>query len=111
MRGALSAEPLGLRGPGARHDRPPAAHMESQPDLECGGARQHRFVIGGGTYLSHGDRRLLFGLGDDARPRADVTVTWPDGSVSRWHGLAAGRYHRLERDDPAVVMERRAASR
>jgi hypothetical protein len=85
--------------------------MESQPDLECGGARQHRFVIGGGTYLSHGDRRLLFGLGDDARPRADVTVTWPDGSVSRWHGLAAGRYHRLERDDPAAVMERRAASR
>ena len=91
---------------GARRDRV-GAHV----DLECGGRHQHRFVIGGGTYLSHGDRRLLFGLGDDARTTADVTVTWPDGSVSRWHGLAAGRYHRLERDDPAAVMEDRAASR
>jgi len=90
----------------ARRDR-----VGTHVDLECGGTRQHRFVIGGGTYLSHGDRRLLFGLGDDARTRADVTVTWPDGSVSRWQGLAAGRYHRLERDDPAAVMERRAASR
>lgn len=91
---------------GARRDR-----VGTSVEVECGGTRQHRFVIGGGTYLSHGDRRLLFGLGDDVRARADVTVTWPDGSVDHWQGLAAGRYHRLERDERAAVMEDRAESR
>ncbi len=61
--------------------------------LEVGGQRLARFVKGGGSYASSGDRRLIFGLGTGKPGR--LTVTWPDGSEERFDGLAAGRYHRI----------------
>jgi hypothetical protein len=61
--------------------------------LEAGGRRQTRFAKGGGSYLSSGDRRLLFGLGEEKGGR--VTVTWPDGSEQHFDGLAVDRYHRI----------------
>jgi len=64
--------------------------------LTCAGATHHRFVVGGGTYLSHSDRRLVFGLGRHPAGPVGVVVTWPDGSVDRWAGLPPGRYHRLD---------------
>jgi len=67
-------------------------------ELRYAGARQHRFLIGGGTYLSHGDRRLVFGLGPRASAEtASLQVAWPDGTIDRWDGLEPGRYHRLAR--------------
>lgn len=35
-----------------------------------------------------------FGLGAAGAP-SDVSVTWPDGRVDTWRGLAPGRYHTL----------------
>jgi hypothetical protein len=65
--------------------------------LEAGGRRQTRFARGGGSYLSSGDRRLLFGLG--AAEKVDrLTVVWPSGrSQQHWDGgrLAVDHYHRL----------------
>jgi enediyne biosynthesis protein E4 len=61
--------------------------------LEVDGKRQTRFAKGGGSYLSSGDRRFVFGLGT-AKP-GRLTVTWPDGSEQRIDGLAEGRYHRI----------------
>jgi hypothetical protein len=53
-----------------------------------------------GSYASANDPRVLFGLG---RPRDDspqaVRVTWPDGAVEEWTGLAVGRYHTLRRGE------------
>jgi hypothetical protein len=64
--------------------------------VEAGGRRQSRFAQGGGSYLSAGDRRFLFGLG--AAKKIDrLTVYWPSGKTQAYDGgrLAAGRYHRL----------------
>jgi hypothetical protein len=47
-----------------------------------------------GSYLSAGDPRILFGLGSRHEPVL-VNVTWPDGSIEEWKGLAVDRYHTL----------------
>jgi hypothetical protein len=63
--------------------------------LEAGGVTQKRFAVGGGSYLSSGDRRLVFGLGAYAGP-VTVRVTWPwGGGTQEFAGLEVGRYHRL----------------
>src|SRR5262249_5834517 len=68
--------------------------------LEAGGRRQTRFAKGGGSYLSSGDRRLLFGLGTAERIDR-LTVVWPSGQTRQWDGdwLAADRYHRLAEEE------------
>jgi enediyne biosynthesis protein E4 len=53
-----------------------------------------RRVATDGSYLSAGDPRILFGLGVKHDPIA-VRVTWPDGHVEEWKGLAPDRYHTL----------------
>jgi hypothetical protein len=67
-------------------------------ELRYAGTTQHRFLVGGGTYLSHGDRRLVFGLGPRVSAEtASLRVAWPDGTIDRRDGLEPGRYHRLAR--------------
>jgi hypothetical protein len=60
---------------------------------EVDGQRQTRFVKGGCSYASSGDRRLLFGLGKGTTGR--LIVTWPDGTEQKFDGLAVDRYYRL----------------
>jgi hypothetical protein len=64
--------------------------------LEAGGVRQTRFAQGGGSYLSSGDRRHLFGLGTAAKVDR-LTVHWPSGQSQQVDGatLRVDRYHRL----------------
>ncbi len=58
------------------------------------GEKLVRAVKGGGSYLSSGDRRTLFGLGP--RTKIDrLTVRWPSGKSQSWEGLAADRYWTL----------------
>jgi enediyne biosynthesis protein E4 len=61
--------------------------------LEVSGQRLARFVRGGGSYASSGDRRLLFGLGTATAGK--LTVTWPDGSSREFENLEIDRYHRI----------------
>jgi hypothetical protein len=63
--------------------------------LEVGGRRLTRFAQGGGSYLSSGDRRHVFGLGPADRV-GRLTVAWPWGREEHWDGLAVDRYWRLE---------------
>ncbi len=44
-----------------------------------GAQTETRFVIGGGSYLSHCDRRLLFHWGIDEVAATTITVHWPSG--------------------------------
>jgi hypothetical protein len=67
--------------------------------VESGGRRLTRFAKGGGSYLSSGDRRLLFGLGP-ADTVESVTVTWPSGQEQSWDGLTIDRYWRLQEGTP-----------
>jgi hypothetical protein len=60
--------------------------------LEQEGPRQVAEVRSGGSYLSHNDMRVRFGLGrrTTAPP---VTVRWPDGAVERFEGLPPNAIH------------------
>jgi RNA polymerase sigma factor (sigma-70 family) len=53
--------------------------------VEIGDRVLPRFVKGGGSYLSSGDRRLLFGL-DNANAIKSVRVVWPSGLTQEWSG-------------------------
>src|SRR5207253_11030173 len=80
---------LGVRLEGKDH----GCAVGARAVWEAGGQRQTRFVKGGGSYASSGDRRLLFGL--DAETAGRLTVTWPDGTEQRFDGLPVDRYYRL----------------
>jgi hypothetical protein len=53
-----------------------------------------RFARGGGSYLSSGDRRLVFGMSRESKP-GRLSVTWPDGTRQHFDGLAADRYYQI----------------
>jgi tetratricopeptide (TPR) repeat protein len=55
---------------------------------------QMRFVCGGGSYLSAGDRRLTFGLGEYEQAVV-VTVFWPSGRRQSYKPLAPRNAWRL----------------
>jgi hypothetical protein len=63
-------------------------------ELEVGKRTLTRFTKGGGSYASSGDRRMLFGLGEETKP-GRLTVTWPDGTKQQVGGLECDRYHRI----------------
>jgi hypothetical protein len=86
---------LGVRLVG-RNNRPVAGATVT---LEVGGVVRTRFARGGGSYLSSGDRRLLFGLGA-AREVGRLTVRWPWGSTEHWGHLKADRYWEVREGQP-----------
>jgi RNA polymerase sigma factor (sigma-70 family) len=88
---------LGIELAGAKHRDVTGARVV----LERDGAVQTRFAKGGGSYLSSGDRRLLFGLGKSDKT-CDVRVFWPSGKEQRWQGLAIDRYWRLTEGQEAA---------
>lgn len=83
---------LGVELAGTEHRDCTGARLK----LEVGGRTLTRFAKAGGSYLSAGDRRQLFGLGP-AEQIGRLTVEWPSGEprVQHWEGLAVNRYWRL----------------
>jgi enediyne biosynthesis protein E4 len=74
----------------------------SRIQVEAGGRKLTRFVVGGGSYLSASDPRHLFGLaGADRIDR--VTVEWSWGESQSWDGkgLRVDRYWRLTEGEKA----------
>ncbi len=69
--------------------------------LEVGGRTLTRFARSGGSYLSSGDPRHLFGLGADDRV-GRLTVVWPGGEEQHWDGLAVDHYWRLTAGETAA---------
>jgi len=53
-----------------------------------------RFLTGGDSYLSSGDRRLLFGLGPTVKV-GRLTVFCPTGRTQSWEGLGTDCYRRV----------------
>lgn len=60
--------------------------------IDAGGRRQIAEVRSGGSYLSHNDMRVHFGLGHDQRVER-VVVRWPSGHVETIAALAADRFY------------------
>jgi hypothetical protein len=59
-----------------------------------------RFAKGGGSYLSAGDTRLLFGLGSAERV-GRVTVKWSWGQTQSWENLEPDAYWELREGQAA----------
>jgi hypothetical protein len=91
---------LQLVGDGAKSNR---NAIGARVEVEAGGLRQVRFVVGGGSYLSASDRRVLVGLGP-AEKADRVAVVWPSGRRQEFRDLPGRRGYRLvEGEGPAEV--------
>jgi hypothetical protein len=70
--------------------------------LRQAGRVQLRHVHAGDSYLSAGDRRLVFALPGDAEP-AELTIRWPSGETSHPTGLPSGRYVTVDEESGAPL--------
>jgi hypothetical protein len=82
---------LELIGDGKKSNR---NAIGARVEVEAGGHKQVRFVVGGGSYLSASERRLLIGLGEQTRAER-VTVVWPSGRRQEFRDLEGRRGWRL----------------
>jgi hypothetical protein len=90
---------LELLGDGVKSNR---NAVGARVEIEAGGVRQVRWIVGGGSYLSASERRLLFGLGK-ATKAEKVTVTWPSGRKQEYRDLVGRKgYHLSEGKDAAT---------
>jgi hypothetical protein len=60
--------------------------------IEAGKKRQTTFVRGDGSYMSHSDTRVHFGLAEAARVDR-LEIRWPSGVVETVSGLTADRFY------------------
>lgn len=89
---------IGLRLAGTKSNRD---GIGARVTLSAGGMRQTREVRSGGSYLSHNDFRLHFGLGRAEKIEA-VKVRWPSGLAETFPALEAGKYHTLQEGEGAA---------
>ena len=71
--------------------------------VEADGKRWTRFVVGGGSYLSAHDRRIVFGLGSADRIER-LTIVWSHGQSEEWAGkdLAVDKYWRVNEGEKGI---------
>ena len=80
---------LGVRLEGKDH----ACVVGARAVFAADGMRLTRFAKGGGSYASSGDRRLVFGLGQQTT--GTLIVTWPNNTEQTFEGLAVDRYYHV----------------
>jgi hypothetical protein len=79
---------LGVMLAGTRSNRD---GVGARVTVTAGGTRRTKHLLGGTSYCSASDRRLLFGLG--AAPKVDeLEVRWPGGQVTTLKNLPANQY-------------------
>jgi hypothetical protein len=62
--------------------------------IDAGGRTQTAEVRGDGSYLSHNDLRVHFGLGDVSRA-ASLEIRWPSGQVERFSNVPIDRVSQI----------------
>jgi hypothetical protein len=67
-------------------------------EIEAGGRTQIGEVRSGGSYLSHNDMRVHFGLGS-ARRVDRIRIRWPNGKTETLAGMDSGRYVTIREGD------------
>ena len=79
---------IGLRLIGSSSNRDA---IGARVEIEAAGRTQVGEVRSGGSYLSHNDMRIHFGLG--AAERVDrIRIRWPDGKTESLSSIKAGQY-------------------
>jgi hypothetical protein len=89
-----------LRLEGTRSNR---SAIGAKVTIEAGGRRHVAEVRSGGSYISHNDMRVHFGLGA-AEGVDKVSIRWPSGLVETAGTLAAGRFY-VAREGAGVRVE------
>jgi hypothetical protein len=89
--GAAAAHWVGLQLVGTRSGRDAVG---TRVTLTAAGRARTRVKVGGGSYLTASDPRLLFGLGEAARVES-LEVRWPSGLVEWFPAPSPDRYTTL----------------
>jgi hypothetical protein len=79
---------IGIRLEGTTSNRDA---IGSRIRIDVDGVRQTREVRSGGSYLSHNDMRLHFGLGDATRIDR-IEIRWPNGRMEQVRNVDANQY-------------------
>jgi hypothetical protein len=79
---------LGVRLVGTKSNRDAVG---ARVTVTSGGTRRVKYLLGGTSYLSASDKRLLFGLGAGSKVE-ELEVKWPSGQVSTLKDVSADRY-------------------
>ena len=79
-----------------RGDSPNVNAIGATVAVRSAGMTQTRSAVPSRSYLSQVEMPLTFGLGD-AHEVDEIVVTWPDGSVESWSGLAVDSVHTLDK--------------
>lgn len=69
-------------------------------EVRSAGKTRHHFIVGGGSYLSASDRRVLHGLSDATKVDL-VAVRWPSGKIQEFRDLPAKSHWKLREGVPA----------
>jgi hypothetical protein len=65
---------------------------------------QRKLVTGGGSYLSHSSfRQVHFGIGD-ADQVSSLKIVWPNGQISKFEDLQAGKYYAVSQEKNVVEI-------
>jgi hypothetical protein len=95
---------LGVELVGKKYRDAVAARLE----LTVGDRTLVRTILGGGSYLSASDRRVIFGLGQETQV-GRLKVYWPSGHIDAWDQLPTDRYWKLQEGNPKAQEPTHAA--
>jgi enediyne biosynthesis protein E4 len=90
---------LGLRLVGSKSNRDAVG---ARVTIKVGASRRVKQTLGGTSYLSASDTRLLWGLGGAAKVD-EVEVRWPSGTITKLKDVAANRYQVVREEESAPV--------
>ena len=82
-----------LIGATSNHDA-----IGARVEIEAGGRTQIGEVRSGGSYLSHNDMRVHFGVGSAQRVDR-IRIRWPNGTTETLEGMNTGRYFTIREGD------------
>ena len=68
--------------------------------VKTGPTIQMREVRSGGSFMSHNDFRLHFGLGE--AQAADVVIRWPRGQTQELRKLKANRFYTVKESEGVI---------
>jgi hypothetical protein len=65
--------------------------------ISAGGRRRTKELLGGTSYCSASDQRIVFGLGNNQEVES-ITVYWPSGQITTLKDVAVNRYITIKED-------------
>jgi hypothetical protein len=85
---------LGVKLAGTKSNRD---GIGAKVTISAGGRQRAKELLGGTSYCSASDQRLLFGLGNSEKIDA-LSVHWPSGQVTTLKDVAIDRYITVRED-------------